>query len=160
MADEKSQITDPSADPAQGGDGGGEPDYKALYEEAKANSRKWEQRAKDNKEKADKYDAATAGEASLEDRIAKLEADKLALEQQQKRHAIVAKVAAEFGLSESIVGALNGADEATLKEQAEAIAGLKPKGAPSVPEAGKFPRGKESKTAAEQFADLIDDALG
>ena len=159
MANEPSTNTGPTTNPAQG-DGGGEPDYKALYEEAKANSRKWEQRAKENKEKADQYDKATAGEDSLEERIAKLEADKQALEQQRERHAIVAKVAAEYGLSEAIVGSLNGSNEAALAEQAKAIAGLRPKGAPSAPEAGKFPRGESGKTAAEQFSDLVDEALG
>lgn len=122
--------------------GEGEKDYEALYKEAIANSRKWEERAKANKDKADKYDAASGGEDSLEDRIAKLEADKKALEDRQERQAIVSKVAAKFGLSEAIVGALNGSDEKTLEEQAKAVAALTPKGAPSAPEAGKFPRDK------------------
>ena len=33
---------------------GGEPDYKALYEAAKAESQKWERRSKKNIEKAEK----------------------------------------------------------------------------------------------------------
>ena len=150
---------DPNADPAQGGNGG-EPDYKALYEEAKANSRKWEERAKANKEKADKYDEAAGDEESLEARIAKLEADKAALERQQERQALVAKVAADTGVAETIVATLNGDDEKSLTAQAQAIAGLMPKGAPFAPEAGKFPHNPASKTAAEQFAELIDNALG
>lgn len=158
MADEPTQ--NPTANPAQGGEGGGEPDYKALYEEAKANSRKWEERAKANKDKADKYDEAAAGEESLEARIAKLEADKAELEHQREHQAIVAKVAAEYGLSEAIVGALNGADEDALKEQAKAIADLKPMGAPTAPEAGKFPRNQTSKSKAERFGDIVDMALG
>ena len=145
---------DPNADHAQGGNGG-EPDYKALYEEAKANSRKWEERAKANKEKADKYDEATGGEESLEARIAKLEADKAALEQQQERRALVAKVAAEYGLSESIVAVLNGADEQTLGEQAKAIAGLRPSGAPSAPEAGSFPRDGSQGGSSDWLRDVI-----
>jgi hypothetical protein len=128
-----------------------EPDYKALYEQLKSDSRKWEDRAKANKAKADKWDAASAGEDSLESRIAKLEADKHALEQEKERQKLVAKVAAATGLTEAIVATLNGPDESALTEQAKAIAGLKPKGAPNVPEAGKFPRGQESDDEERAF---------
>ena len=38
--------TEPAAEGA--GDGSGEPDYKALYERAVADSRKWERRSKAN----------------------------------------------------------------------------------------------------------------
>ena len=119
-----------------------EPDYKALYEQLKADSRKWEQRAKDNKEKADKWDATTKGNESVEERIAALEAENEAMKAAEARRALVSQVAKDTGLSESIVGSLSGADLDTLTEQAKAVANLKPKGAPSVPEAGKFPRGK------------------
>ena len=134
---------------------GSEPDYKAMYEKAVAESRKWEKRSKDNAEKAKKLDELTAGEASLEDRIAKLEADKKRLEDEKARAAVVAKVAEETGLSEKIVAALNGADEDTLKEQAAAVAALKPAGAPSAPEAGKFTREESGKSNGEVFADLV-----
>lgn len=136
-----------------------EPDYKAMYEQAIAASRKWESRAKANKEKADKWDAASTGGVSVEERIAKLEKENEDMRTSAARRDLVAKVAAETGLSESIVGALNGSDEDSLIEQAKAIADLKPKGAPSAPEAGVFPRGQETKTAAEQFSSLIDEML-
>ena len=139
------------------------PDYKALYEQAKADAdkakaaaRKWEERSKANKAKADKYDAATAGEESLEDRIAKLEADKKALQQANERRELVAKVAAEVGISESLVDSLSGTDEGTLTAQAQAFAALKPKGAPSAPEAGTFPRNQSGKSTADQFSDVLD----
>lgn len=127
---------------AQGDAGGEEPDYKALYEQLKADSRKWEERAKSNKEKADKWDATTKGNESVEDRIAALEAENEAMKAAEARRTLVAQVAKDTGLSESIVGSLSGADLDTLTEQAKAVASLKPKGAPNVPEAGKFPRGK------------------
>lgn len=127
-------------------DGEGGKDYESLYAEALKQSRKWEERAKANKEKADKWDAASGGEESLEQRIAKLESDKRDLEQRQQRQSVVAKVAAKYGLTPDIVGALNGADEKALEEQAQAIAALKPKGAPSAPEAGKIPRGEGADT--------------
>lgn len=136
---------DPSTDPAQGGEGGQEPDYKAMYEQLKAESRKWEDRSKQNKAKADKLDELMAGNGSVEDRIAALEAENKAMKDAKARHELVAKVAAATGLSESIVAALNGEDEESLTAQAKAVAELKPKGAPNAPEAGKFPREKQAE---------------
>lgn len=153
--------TEPNADAAQGGDGGQQTDYKALYEQLKADSRKWEERAKANKAKADEYDQLKGGEESIEDRIAKLEAENQAMKDAETRHALVAKVAKSVGLPESLVENLSGSDEETLTAQAQAVADLKPKGAPSAPEAGKFPRENSStKTNAERFGDLIEQALG
>lgn len=134
---------DPNAGAAQGGEGGQEPDYKALYEQLKAESRKWEDRSKQNKAKADRLDELMAGNDSIEERIAALEAENKAMKDAETRHALVAKVAAATGLSESLVATLNGEDEEALTAQAKAVADLKPKGAPVAPEAGKFPRGKE-----------------
>lgn len=124
-----------------------EKDYKAMYEAEKAEhekavaeSRKWESRSKANAEAAKKLEELTAGETSVEDRISKLEAANKALEDEKARNALVAKVAASTGLSEAIVSTLNGQDEKSLIAQAQAIAELKPKGAPTAPEAGKFPK--------------------
>ena len=136
---------DPNTDPAQGGEGGQEPDYKALYEASVKESRKWEERAKANKDKADKWDEASAGSDSIEERIAALETENKRMRDATARHALVAKVAAATGLSESVVETLNGSDEETLTAQAKVIADLKPKGAPNAPEAGKFPRGKQAE---------------
>lgn len=132
-------------------------DYKALYEKTLKESRKWEQRSKDNAEKAKKLDELTAGEESLEDRIAKLEAENKRLHDEKTRAALVAKVAEETGIAESIVATLNAADEDTLKSQAEAIAALKPAGAPMVPEAGKFASEKADKSNGDVFAELVGD---
>lgn len=132
-------------------------DYKALYEKTLKESRKWEQRSKDNAEKAKRLDELTAGEESLEDRIAKLEAENKRLHDEKERAALVAKVASETGIAESLVATLNGNDEDTLMAQAQAIAALKPTGAPIVPEAGKFPQDAgASKTAAEKFGEIVD----
>lgn len=153
-------TTDANVNAAQG-DAAEEPDYKALYEQLKADSRKWEQRAKDNKEKADKWDATTKGNESVEDRIAALEAENEAMKAAEARRALVSQVAKETGLSEAIVASLSGTDLETLTEQAKPIAALKPKGAPNVPEAGKFPRGAQKKMqAAQQFGEVVDQLLG
>lgn len=151
---------DPNVSAAQGDEGGQEPDYKALYEQLKAESRKWEDRSKANKAKADKLDELMAGNESIEERIAALEAENKAMRDAEARHALVAKVAASTGLSESIVATLSGADEEALTAQAQAIADLRPKGAPSAPEAGRFPRGEQQRSNAQQFGDYIDQMLG
>jgi len=139
------QIID--QDEPQGNEGGKEQetDYKSLYEQMKAESRKWEGRAKANKEKADKWDAASGGNESVEERIAKLESENQAMRDAKERHDLVTKVAAATKLEYDVVASLNGTDEETLTKQAQAIAGLKPKGAPNAPEAGKFPRADNAK---------------
>lgn len=151
---------DPNAGAAQGGEGGQEPDYKALYEQLKAESRKWEDRSKQNKAKADKLDELMAGNDSIEERIAALEAENKAMKDAETRHALVAKVAAATGLPESLVATLNGEDEEALTAQAKAVADLKPKGAPSVPEAGKFPREQKHGEADEDKRKFVRQLFG
>lgn len=156
---------DPNASAAQGGEGGQEPDYKALYEQLKAESRKWEDRSKQNKAKADKLDELMAGNDSIEERIAALEAENKAMKDAEARQKMIAEVASETGLPADRVAVLAGADKETLLEQAKELAAyidsIKPKGAPNAPEAGLFPRGAQSnKSAAQQFGDAIDMMLG
>lgn len=150
---------EPNAGAAQGGEGQ-EPDYKALYEQLKAESRKWEDRSKQNKAKADKLDELMAGNSSIEERIAALEAENKAMKDVETRHALVAKVSAAVGLPEGLVGTLNGQDEETLTAQAKAVAALKPKGAPSVPEAGKFPREQQAEDADAEKRKFVRQLLG
>lgn len=150
---------EPNAGAAQGGEGQ-EQDYKALYEQLKAESRKWEDRSKQNKAKADKLDELMAGNSSIEERIAALEAENKAMKDAETRHALVAKVAAAVGLPEGLVGTLNGQDEETLTAQAKAVAALKPKGAPSAPEAGKFPREQQAEDADAEKRKFVRQLLG
>ena len=159
MAEEDKPLEDIEPGTGEGGEPDGSTDWKAMYEKALAQSRKWEKRSKANADKAKKWDEAAAGEESLEDRIANLEADKKALEDAKARSELVAKVAAKTGLAEAVVSTLNGADEKELESQSLAIAALKPKGAPSIGEAGKFPRSDGGKkSTAQMFADTMSDA--
>lgn len=140
---------------------GGEPDYKALYEAAKAESQKWERRSKKNFEKASKYDELVGGEGSIEERIAALEADKQRLEDEKSRAQLVKSVAKATGVPESIVSSLSATDEEALTAQAKSIADTykTPGGAPNAPENGKFPRElKQEKTAKQQFAEILENA--
>ncbi len=149
--DPSNQQTDPTIEQpesaaAQGIQG--EPDYKALYEKALAESRKWEGRSKANKKELDELKNQPAQDRTVEERLAALEDENKSLKASAARNALVDSVAKATGLDRSIVSALNGADEEALTEQAQAIAAqLKPAGgAPKVPEAGsKQQPGKPSK---------------
>ena len=119
----------------------------------------------DFKAKAEEFDKQQeASKTELEkanDKLAKANAELDALKAEKEHAAIVAQVAKETGVALSVVESLNGTDLETLKAQAEAIAEQykQPAGAPSVPEAGKFP-GEESakKSTAQLFAEAINEA--
>ena len=120
--------TDPqqaAADPQQAQGGSEGKDYKALYEEAVKESRKWEKRSKENlaqlnglKESQGKPDP------TIEERIAALEKENGDLKAASARAALVDSVAKATGLDRAIVATLSGADEDELTEQAEAIAAI------------------------------------
>ena len=131
QAQDGQQQTDP-----QQGAGEHQPkDYKALYEEAVKESRKWEKRSKENlaqlnglKESQGKPDP------TIEERIAALEKENGDLKAASARAALVDSVAKATGLDRAIVATLSGA--------------------PSVPEAGiKQKPGKPSKKEILEIED-------
>ena len=134
-------------------------DYKALYEQTLAESRKWEKRSKANAEKAKAYDELESANKTLEERVGAIEAANKALEGEKARASLVKTVAASTGVSEAIVSTLAGEDEETLTAQAQAIAAAykTPGGAPNVGEAGKFPHDGEGVDERRQF---VRDLLG
>ena len=152
---------DPAADPAQGqadDPAQGQPaepaageakDYKALYEEALAQSRKWEKRSKDNLAELEGLkQSAPKQDPTLEERLAALEEENNSLKAAKARNALIDSVSAATGVDRSLVASLNGEDEEALTAQAEAIAAIaKPRAtAPAAPEAGQKARaGKPSK---------------
>lgn len=156
MADEN-KPTPPEEEPH----GSDQTDYKALYEQTLAESRKWEKRSKDNADKAKKYDELESANQTLEERVASIEAANKALENEKERARLVKSVAKSTGVPEAIVSALSGTDEDSLTAQAKSIAEnyKTPGGAPHAPEAGRFPKdgGNVGKTTAELFADAIKD---
>ena len=144
MAQETTPAETEPTNPAQGGGTGQEPDYKALYENALKESRKWESRSKANLKELDELKAA----ATVEERLSALESENASLKASAARSALVDSVAKATGLDRSIVATLNGEDEDALTEQAKAVAAItKPAGgAPRAPEAGGKPKpGKPSK---------------
>lgn len=149
MALETTPAQTEPTDPAQGGGAGQGPDYKALYESALKESRKWESRSKANLKELDELKAAAPKtDPTVEERLSALESENASLKASAARSALVDSVAKATGLDRSIVSALSGEDEESLTEQAQAIAAIAwPKGgAPAALEAGNKPRpGKPSK---------------
>lgn len=145
QADPQQAAADPQQ--AQGGSEG--KDYKALYEDAVKESRKWEKRSKDNLEQLNALKQSQGKpDPTIEERIAALEKENGDLKAASARAKLVDSVAKATGLDRAIVATLSGADEESLTEQAEAIAAIaKPQGgAPRVPEAGQKQKpGKPSK---------------
>lgn len=128
-------------------------DYKAMYEQAISESRKWETRSKANAEKAKKFDELESAKKTLEERVASIEAANKALEDEKERARLVKTVAKATGVPESIVSNLSATDEETMTAQAQAIAEnyKTPGGAPKAPEAGKFPKGEGATDEKRQF---------
>lgn len=149
MAQETTPAETDPIDSAQGGETDPAPDYKALYENALKESRKWESRSKANLKELDELKAAaTKTDPTVEERLSALESENAALKASAARSALVDSVAKATGLDRSIVATLNGEDEDALTEQANAVAAImKPAGgAPKVLEAGGKPKpGKPSK---------------
>ena len=149
MAEDQSQQAEETAAGTGAGEGGSEPDYKALYEKALKESRKWEARSKANLKELDELKAAAPkADPTVEERLSALESENAALKASAARSALVDSVAKATGLDRSIVATLNGEDEDALTEQAKAVAAItKPSGgAPMAPEAGGKPKpGKPSK---------------
>ena len=148
-APETDQTADQAAEqPAQ--------DYKVLYEQVKAESRKWESRSKANAKELEALRKQPTRDRTVEDRLAALEAENESLKASAARSSLVESVAKATGLDRSIVAVLNGADEDALTEQAQAIAAqLKPKStAPVAPEAGK--RDKPGKPSKESILSIKD----
>lgn len=156
MAEENEVIT---PEEPHGDDG---KDYKALYEQAISESRKWENRSKANAEKARKYDELESANKTLEERVSTIEAANKALETEKERARLVKEVAKATGVPESIVASLSATDEEAMTAQAKAIAEnyKTPGGAPKVPEAGKFPKGPKADVGDDDKRRFVRELMG
>lgn len=155
-ATEPAQGTEPGQEPASGTEpgGGSQPDYKALYEAAKANSRKWEKQAKANKGAASALDEANEAKKSADEKIAELEKRLDAKEKAERRAKAAAKVAQEKGVPADLIV---GDDEESMAEWADKmLAAFKKKPAPSVQKPGSFAKddGKD-RTELRDFASAL-----
>jgi hypothetical protein len=151
----KVDVTVPD-DPAQ--DDG--KDYKAMYEQAIAESRKWESRSKSNADKAKQFDELQDANKTLEERVASIEAANKALEDEKARSNRSKAISNETGIPNDMVSAvLSATDEDEMTAAFKAIVEYykTPGGAPKVPEAGKFPNGKAEPDEKRKF---VRDLLG
>ena len=138
-----------------------ERDWKAEYEKVLAQSRKWEQRSKDNAAKAKELDelkAATQTDAEkLADAVKRAESaeSKLAeLERERERAAIVAEVAAAKGVDAEWLGRMSGDTAEEIQANADFLAS-KLSGAPIYPSVTDNGQKKapSKKSAQDQFGD-------
>lgn len=146
-----------------------EPDYKALYEKAQADAEKWKAQSRKNESRA-KANSGAATELEqnktqlqeLSERLSSLEKENETLKATAKRAKLVAEVAEETGVPESLVSQLAANDKEGLVAAATAIAETYkiPGGAPHLPEAGMFPRdGADTKSLADKFGAAFDELL-
>lgn len=139
-----------------------EKDWKAEYEKVLAQSRKWEQRSKDNAAAAKELDEmrkqsmSDAERAESEKaRADKAEAKLAEYERERERAAIVAEVAAAKGVDAEWLGRMSGDDRESIEANADYIA-TKLSGAPiypSVPDNG----GRKAAPITREQIDAIKD---
>jgi hypothetical protein len=121
----------------------------------KAESRKWESRAKENKEKADALDAATSRVSELEKQLTEIKGKADSAESNLIRW----KVAAKYNVSEDDVNLfLTASDEETLVKQAQRLSQTSAH-APK-PDAAQGTRaGNGSLSTADAFAAALEGQL-
>lgn len=129
---------------------GQEPDYKALYEQEKANSRKWEGRAKVNKTAADELAKAQEAGKTADEKIASLEKRLDEKEKAEKRMKLVAAVAEKKGVPADM---LAGDTEEELEKWADKmLAYAKKSPAAKSDKPGKFDRsGDKTESGLRSF---------
>lgn len=153
MANENVATQEPTKEPQ-----GAEVDFEAKYKEAVAQSRKWEERAKANKEKADKWDEYEQQGMSEAEKVAKraeaAEAELAQLKADAKRRSDAHEVAKATGVPENLL--LHCSDREDMESFAEEYAGAtKVPAAPPAPES-RIVRDDEHPEAStrDQFAEM------
>ena len=120
---------------------GDEPDYKALWEKEKANSRKWEKQAKSNKDAAERLAKVEEDGTSVEERISDLTKRLDEKERAEERTKIAAKVAKDKGVPADL---LVGDDEESMSAYADRmLEHFSPDAAPPVDKPGSFDHGDD-----------------
>lgn len=120
-------------------------DYKALYEQEKANSRRWERRAKAN------HSEIETAKKTADEEIAELKKRLDEKEKAEERSKVAAKIAAEKGVPADLIV---GDDEESMTAWADKmISAFKSKPAPEVRKPGSFSKDeKDEKTEMRTFA--------
>lgn len=144
-AESEVSMENPKNEPEVSDKDEGGTDYKALWEQAKADAEKWkamsrknETRAKNNAGAAKDLEEVNQQMAELSQQLADLKGENDALKANAERAKLVSKVAEATGVPEAIVSTLAATDENALTQAATAIADAykTPGGAPAASEAG------------------------
>lgn len=162
MAEETSAATEAAQEP-QGTPQepqGTEVDWEAKFNEAVKQSRKWEERAKANREKADKWDAyEQEGMSEVEkatSRAEKAEAQLKALKAEAKRQEDAAAVAKETGVPLTLL--LHCADRADMEAFATEYQGENHvPAAPSAPQSRVIRGGEQKLSTRDKFASYFEE---
>ncbi len=135
MADENLDPMDPEGEGLKN-----EPDWKAL-------ARKWENRAKENSEKAKAFDESQAKLTELEERAQKAEEELASAQAKATRSALLSKIASETGIPAEF---LQGETEEDIRKFAKAMSDWYKPVAPKVSNPGKFDSNTDEFVAAKQ----------
>ena len=127
MAEENSQETTQTIETEQP-HGEQEVDIKAELErvmaeleKSKAESRKWEKRAKTNKDAAEKLEQTEQQGKTVEERVAALEAENQKLKAEKARSEAVKEVAKATGIAETVIAYMQGETVDELMQAATAV---------------------------------------
>lgn len=154
MAENNVTTQEPTQEPQ-----GSEIDWEAKYKEAVEQSRKWEGRAKANKDKADRWDAQQQESMTEVEKLTKraeeAEAKLAAYEADAQRRADAAEVSEKSGVPVTLLlHCANRADmEAFAKEYASET---KVPAAPKAPESRIQREGGAKASTADQFAEMAE----
>lgn len=135
MADENLDPMDPEGEGPKN-----EPDWKAL-------ARKWENRAKENAEKAKTFDENQARLTELEERAKKAEEELAGAQAKAARSALLSKIASETGVPAEF---LQGETEEDIRKFAKAMSDWHKPIAPYVSNPGKFDSDADDVDAAKK----------
>lgn len=156
MADENvTTQQEPTQEPQ-----GTEPeDWEAKFKELQAHARKWEERAKSNKEKADKWDAYEQEGMSEAEKLAKraesAEAELAKFKADAQRRSDAAEVAEATGVPASLL--MHCADREDMESFAkEYAAETKVPAAPSAPDSRVIRGGEAAMTNRDRFASYFE----
>ena len=134
-------------------------DWEAKYKEAVAQSRKWEDRAKANKDNADKWDAYEQEGMSEAEKVAqraeRAEAELAQLKADAKRRTDAHEVAAATGVPEPLL--LHCADRADMEAFAQEYGALeKTPAAPPAPSSRVIRCDGSKQNTRDKFASYFD----
>lgn len=157
MESEKTQEEQPQALESSGNAEKAEPDYKALYEEAKRHSRAWEKRAKANKGAVEQWNASNEELTRAANKIAELSVELDKKDTQLKHRQMAEKISKNTGVpAEMLIGETEDEMNEWAKKMNEFVK-QQAINSVSVPKAGKFE--KSSGLAGNSLEDFAKQLL-